>query len=147
MKLFFKKFHIDDTHHTGIQLYRYTFVGGVAFIVDFGLLFVFTHFFNIYYLLSATLSFLVGSVINYELSTRWIFKERTFINKNVERILFVIIGCSGLLLNAGIIFVFTEVFGFVYLVSKMISATLVYVWNFAIRKFTLFNKKITQEKL
>jgi len=36
------------TDNTLIQLFRYTFVGGVAFIVDFGLLFILTDFFGSY---------------------------------------------------------------------------------------------------
>jgi len=35
------------TDKTLIQLFRYTFVGGLAFLVDFGMLFILTEYFNL----------------------------------------------------------------------------------------------------
>ena len=43
-----------------IQFFRYGFAGGVAFLVDFSLLYILTDFFHIYYLISAALSFIPG---------------------------------------------------------------------------------------
>ncbi len=40
-----KKLLKDQTDRTTIQLFRYLFVGGAAFIVDFGSLFILTDFF------------------------------------------------------------------------------------------------------
>ncbi len=68
------------TERTSIQLFRYTFVGGVAFIVDFSSLFVLTDFFGIYYLISAALAFILGLATNYVLSIIWVFSRRTLIN-------------------------------------------------------------------
>ena len=45
MKL--KEIFINKTNNTFLQLFRYTFVGGAAFIVDFGLLYILTDFLNI----------------------------------------------------------------------------------------------------
>jgi hypothetical protein len=36
-----------------VQIVRYTFVGGLAFLVDFGVLFALTQFLGIHYLVSA----------------------------------------------------------------------------------------------
>ena len=48
-----KKLLRDETNKTQIQMFRYLFVGGAAFIIDFISLFILTDFFGIYYLISA----------------------------------------------------------------------------------------------
>ncbi len=128
----------NKTNNTFIQLFRYTFVGGIAFIFDFGILFIFTEFFNIYYLLSAGIAFLIGLFINYNLSILWVFNKRSIKSKHTEFFIFMSIGIIGLILNEFIMWFFTEITNIYYLFSKLISTILVYMWNFIIRKLILF---------
>ncbi len=129
----------NETNNTFIQLFRYTFVGGFAFIVDFSLLFILTELMGIHYLISAAIALTAGLIINYFLSILWVFDKRKMVNKSVEFTLFAVIGIVGLGLNELFIWVFTEFAGLYYLLSKIISTAIVYLWNFFARKFTLFN--------
>ncbi len=61
----FKKIFYGASDNLLIQFVRYFFVGGFAFIVDFGLLYILTEYAGLHYLLSATLSFIAGLVVNY----------------------------------------------------------------------------------
>ena len=131
----------NKTDNTLIQLFRYTFVGGIAFGVDFSLLFLLTEFAGIHYLLSAAISFSVGLVTNYILSIIWVFKTRNISNRYLEFIIFGIIGIVGLGMNELIIWSFTEYLHFYYLVSKIVSTVVVYLWNFFARKYILYNNK------
>jgi putative flippase GtrA len=126
------------TDNTFIQLFRYTFVGGIAFIADFCSLFVFTEIFAVHYLISAAIAFLLGLMTNYSLSIVWVFHKHTMNNKLYEFIIFAIIGILGLGLNEFFIWFFTERVGFYYLLSKIFSTVFVYLWNFFTRKFVLF---------
>jgi len=126
------------TDNSFIQLFRYTFVGGIAFIVDFGSLFIFTEIFNIYYLISAALAFLLGLTVNYSLSITWVFIKRKLRSKQFEFGVFAIIGVVGLGINEFIIWFFTDYLHFYYLISKLFSAGIVLMWNFSARKFLLF---------
>ena len=98
----------DKTDNIYIQFIRYVFVGGLAYIVDFGLLFIFTEFFKIYYLTSAAFAFLLGSITNYILSTVWVFNKRILKNKWVEFGIFALIGIIGLGLNQFFMYYLTE---------------------------------------
>jgi len=129
----------NETNNTFIQLFRYTFVGGFAFIIDFSLLFVLTEYAGIHYLVSAAIALTAGLIINYFLSILWVFDKRKLVNKSVEFTLFAAIGIIGLGLNELFIWVFTEFAGLYYLLSKIVSTAIVYLWNFFARKFTLFN--------
>ncbi|MDH5325890.1 MAG: GtrA family protein [Gammaproteobacteria bacterium] len=128
----------NKTNNTLIQLIRYTFVGGFAFTVDFGTLYVLTEFFNVYYLVSAAIAFTIGLLINYTLSVIWVFDKRAVQNKWLEFAIFAAIGMVGLALNELFMWFFTEVVGLYYMLSKMISTGFVYLWNFIVRKITLF---------
>ena len=126
------------TENSYIELFRYILVGGIAFIADFSSLFIFTDVLKIYYLISAALAFLIGSVVNYTLSITWVFSKRTLRSRQLEFSIFLIIGVIGLGINEFIIWFFTEHIHFHYLVSKIFSAGIVLMWNFSARKFLLF---------
>ncbi|MCC7550829.1 MAG: GtrA family protein [Methanobacterium sp.] len=133
-----KKLIKDQTDNTLIQLFRYCFVGGAAFLVDFGSLFIFTEYFGIYYLISAAIAFILGLIANYVLSLSWVFNKRTLNNKKLEFGVFALIGIVGLGLNELFIYFFTDYLQIYYLISKILAAIIILFWNFFARKFTLF---------
>ncbi|WP_077152602.1 GtrA family protein [Bacteroides bouchesdurhonensis] len=139
--MLYRKILFENTTNLFIQLFRYTLVGGLAFVVDFGLLFFLTEYVRLHYLISATISFLAGLLVNYVISTQWIFRDSKIKNKKVEFILFGLIGVIGLILNNVLIYLFTDVVGLYYMLSKLVTAIIVYMWNFLGRRYFLFNAK------
>ena len=127
-----------STDSTLVQLFRYTFVGGVAFVFDFGFLYILTEFVGLHYLLSASLSFLLGLTVNYVLSVLWVFSRHALRSRWVEFGIFATVGLIGLALNALFMWLFTDVAGLYYLLSKVGSTILVFLWNFFARKVSLF---------
>ena len=124
-----------------IQLFRYFLVGGIAFTVDFGLLWVLTEWGGLHYLLSASLSFAAGLSVNYVLSVLWVFKEHLLHSRMAEFILFVLIGLAGLGLNEALLWCLTRLLNIHYMASKIVSSVVVFFWNFTARKFLLFHEK------
>jgi len=120
------------------QLLRSIVSSLLAFVVDFSLLFFLVEFLSVYYLISASLSFIAGTSITYFLSITWIFEKRTLDDPRQEYIIFFVIGLIGLGLNVLLIWYFTESMGNHYLLSKIISSLLIFFFNFFVRKFTLF---------
>lgn len=122
------------------QFIKYVFVGAVAFIADYFFLWFLTEFIKIYYLVSSAISFIIGLIINYSLSIKWVFDKRKLISqKNIEFIVFSIIGLAGLIINQFLIWFFTEKIRIFYLYSKLIAAVVVIMWNFGVRKILLFS--------
>ncbi|HEX8986075.1 MAG TPA: GtrA family protein, partial [Bryobacteraceae bacterium] len=81
------------------EFLRYIVVGGLAFLVDAGTLFLLTALAHVPYLVSAAAGFLLGLVANYVLSRRWVFRNRTLSSTAVEFTVFTLIGLVGLGLN------------------------------------------------
>ena len=141
-KLSFNSLFVNTTDNVFVQLFRYLFVGGTAFLVDYGLLYVLTEYCGMHYLLSATLAFIAGLVVNYLISTKWVFRTGAALtNKAAEFTVFALIGVVGLLLNNVLLYVFTDICLINYMISKLIATAVVTGWNFGARKFILFNKK------
>ena len=132
---------VAPTDNWFIQFFRYFFVGGFAFVVDYGLLVLLTEVFGLHYLVSATISFIAGLVVNYLLSTSWVFRKSTLENKWTEFLIFAIIGVVGLGLNNLLLYLFTDKLNIHYMISKLLTTALVMVWNFGALMVILFNKK------
>lgn len=134
----FKRLFYGTTDRLLVQFVRYFFVGGFAFVVDFGLLYILTEYAGLHYLLSATLSFISGLLVNYIISCIWVFSTSKFKNRLVEFLFFAAIGVVGLLLNDALIWLFTDCIGTHYMFSKIVAAAIVYLWNFFARKYLVF---------
>lgn len=130
----------NKTDNTFLQLFRYTFVGGLAFLVDFGTLFTLTEYLSLHYLISAGIAFVFGLIINYILSIKWVFNSRVMTNRWLEFMLFTLIGLVGLGLNELFMWILTDLFIIYYLLSKIITTFFVYFWNFFARKFIIFHQ-------
>ncbi|MCK4835391.1 MAG: GtrA family protein, partial [Candidatus Aminicenantes bacterium] len=71
-------------------------------------------------------------------SIHWVFNNRVLKNKSAEFFFFTLIGLGGLALNELFMWLFTDVAGFHYLISKIFSKALGYLWNFFAKKYFLF---------
>ena len=147
----FKKLFVGDTDNTLIQFFRYLFVGGLAFIVDFVLSYVLFRFAfhekKEFGWVANSLSFVAGLAVNYLISTFWIFKSSKVKNKLVEFLGFAAIGVIGLLLTIGITKLFEIWLGdttsLFQIIAKLVSTAVSFLWNFFARKILLYTKKGT----
>ena len=109
----------------------------IAGIIDVGFLYLLTTRLHIYYLISNVVSFALAVVANYLFSKKIVFwGGRHTINK--EFILFITFSIIGLVLSEIIMYVLIEYFVIFYLISKLISIFLVFIWNFWSRKKFVF---------
>jgi len=133
------------------QLVKYCFSGGIAFVVDFTLLWVGTSCLGLHYLWAAGIGYTVGLAITYLLSISWIFDEHRLPSRAIEFVLFALIGALGLGLTELCMKVFTDLLlglnsypGFheyAYLCSKVLTTIIVSLFNFILKKTILFTSK------
>ena len=145
----FKKLFVGDTDNTLIQFFRYLFVGGLAFLVDFAVSWLLFHFVfgdrKELGWVANSLSFVAGLAVNYIISTFWIFKESKVKNKLMEFLSFAAIGVVGLLITIGITKLFEIWLGdttnLFQIIAKLVSTAVSFMWNFFARKILLYTKK------
>jgi len=126
------------SERTHVQLFRYGFVAAVAFAADFGSLAVLVSGFHVYYLVGAAIGFVLGLVVNYALSTIWVFSAYERRNRWWEFGIFALTGLIGLGLTELFIWLLTDFLRVYYLWSKVITAFIVVIWNFSARKILLY---------
>ncbi|MDE6746403.1 MAG: GtrA family protein [Oscillospiraceae bacterium] len=130
------------------EFFRYAIVGGIAFLADSGTLFVFKEFIlkggtkpEIF--ASTAMGFIAGLAVNYILSIIFVFKksENSSSGKGAKAfIVFTVIGIIGLGLTELGMYAGVYLLKWHYLVTKVITAALVLVWNYCGRKIFVFNK-------
>lgn len=121
------------------QFLKYIIVGGLAFIFDFLTLYLLTEYLHFHYLFSSACAFIVGLNVNYVLAKYFVFKESKIKNVKKEYLAIVAISLSGLFLNQVCIWFSTDILGIYYLYSKLITAGIVLIYNFGIRKIFIFD--------
>lgn len=122
------------------QILKFGVVGGAAFVIDYGLLFLLTEYLNIHYLVSGMISFSVSVIFNYILSVFWVFNIRKKRNVKKEFILFIVFSILGLGINQIIMWLLVEKIGYYYMLAKIAATIIVMVYNFITRKFFLEGK-------
>lgn len=124
------------------QILKFGVVGGIAFVIDYGLMVFLTEVFKVPALISAAISFTVSVIFNYIASVKWVFdvdKEKN--SKTKELIVFIILSVIGLGINELIMWIMDKEFGIYYMISKIVATAAVMCYNFITRKLFLEKKK------
>ena len=95
---------------------------------------------GIYYLISGVLSCLISVLLNYIMSTKCVFNQGNIENKVLEFNLFLAISAIGRVFTEILLWLFTDVLGLYYLISKVIAAVIVMFWNFIARRVMFYGK-------
>ena len=141
IKTLWNKYFVVETEDTFIQFFRYLFVGGFAFLVDYAASIIGVRVFGLYEVYATIISFILGLTVNYILSTLWIFRKRKIEKQSYDFLAFAIIGIVGMVLKAGIVWFLTEIPHLIIEFSNPIATVIVFIWNFLARKYLLYNKK------
>ncbi|MBA4686383.1 MAG: GtrA family protein [Candidatus Galacturonibacter soehngenii] len=123
------------------QIMKFGVVGFLCFFIDYFVLVAATEILRINYLVSSGISFSVSVIINYILSTKFVFQTKQDTNKMKEFILFVILSLVGLGINQIIMWFTVEKVFIHYTLGKIIATAIVMVYNFITRKIFLEDKE------
>ena len=83
-----------------------------------------------------------GLITNYCLSKKFVFTNNNSMNKIFEIVMYTVIGLLGLVLDTFMLWIFTDKLKIYYMLSKIISTIITFVWNFVARKllYKFFDK-------
>lgn len=144
-----KKENLDKYIKLFWEFFRYALVGGIAFVADWGTLFLTKEFVfkgeSKPELFAATAAgFIIGLMVNYILSIVFVFRASDNNNsgKSVKAfITFALIGVIGLGLTELGMYAGVYLLKWHYLITKIIVAGLVLIWNYCGRKIFVFGRK------
>lgn len=119
------------------QLLKFGVVGGIAFVIDYVLLYICTEWFGIYYFISAIISFSVSVIFNYIASIIWVFDVDKSKSKSKNFIIFIALSIIGLGINQLIMWYGVEIIKLYYMLVKLGATIIVMIFNFVTRKMFL----------
>ena len=122
------------------EFLKYALVGFIGIFVNILFLYIFTEFFQVYYLISAVFSFIIATFHNFILNKIWTFKENFREKLFIKGGKFFAVAGISLLANIFLLYFFTEVIGIYYLFSQILTSGFTFIINFSGNKFWTFKK-------
>lgn len=119
------------------QIFKFGIVGGIAFIIDYGIMVISKELLGFSILLSAALGFTISVIFNYIASIKWVFDVNKEKYEKKNFVLFIIFSVIGLILTEVIMFIGTDIININYLIVKIAATAIVMVFNFITRKMFL----------
>ena len=136
-----KNLFLSPTTNGVVQFFRYIFVGGVATIVDWGILVLLTECLTMQPLVAAVFAFVAGLITNFILSKLFVFKANvTKVTPAWEFLTYAFSGVIGLGLTEIIMFCCTAWLNWYYMLAKVIATGVVLIWNYLSRKILLYRR-------
>lgn len=141
LKFKIKELFFMPTDNGFLQFFRYAFVGGIAAVADWTALYFIT-LLGLHYLFSASIAFVIGLIVNFILSKKFVFNsQKSHFNVWGEFLGYAIIGLVGLLMTMAIMYLLTEKVGMYFMLSKILATIIVLLWNYIARKILIYKKK------
>ncbi|WP_312283637.1 GtrA family protein [Candidatus Igneacidithiobacillus taiwanensis] len=123
-----------------VEFLRYLLVGGVAFAGDIGTLALLHNKLGMYYLLATLIAFMVGTLINYYLSVRWVFHYRSTHQHSLEFGIFLLVGVLTLAMSLGMMALLVGRADLSVLLAKCVTTGFTLIANFGLRRMLLFSR-------
>ena len=122
------------------EFFKFICVGLAGTILHLAVLYIFTEFFGIYYIISSIFGFCLGVTNNFILNKIWTFKEK--LNHGVVKkyYRYFILNVIILFINLFILYSLTEFLQMYYILSQIIAVGFSFLINFFISKFWIFKK-------
>jgi putative flippase GtrA len=109
-----------------------------ATAVDFSLTVLLKEWLHWWYLLASVLGTVVGGIVNFSMSRRWVFSAREK-KMYFQAVKYVLVWVGNLLLVSGGVFLMTRYGEISYLVSKVtVSIFVGYFYNYKLQKIFVF---------
>ena len=122
-----------------MKIIRYFFVGGTAATVDLLLFGLLTLVFGVHWFYAAAISYVPATAVNYLLSIRFVFGSQVRFARQSEVTLVFAVSAVGLALNELLLWIAIDGLGIPLLVSKVLASGGVFLWNYGLRAYYIFN--------
>lgn len=118
------------------KILRYLLSGGVSYLIELTLLIYFTQGLHIWYLCSNLLSSVLSLFVAYLINNFWTFRRKQI---RLSRILLLLlIHVCNMAVSTGLLYLFTSLLGFYYVVSKCLATCMSCIWNYYISKHIIY---------
>jgi len=118
---------------------KYFFVGGIAGLIDLSI-FLLLIYIDIHWFVAASISFILATITNYQLSIQHVFESGVRFKKDHEVALVFAISFLGLCINWSTLGLLISYNIFPIWFSKILATGTVFIWNFSVRYYFIFKE-------
>ncbi len=123
--------------NTSLQTKRvisFLIAGGIGAVTIILSLYIFTEIVGLWYLLSATLSFILASLVSFFLQKLWTFKDTSTDRFYSQLTLYFILAVINLAINDAIIYILVEYTNTWYIFAQICASAIIAIWSFFLYK-------------
>ena len=122
-----------------MKVIRFIIAGGSAFSVNIFFLYIFTEFFGLWYIFSATIAFMLSFLVGFSLNKFWTFAESSadFIHSQI----FIYLGVNliNLAINNALLYFMVESLAIWYILAQALASILIAFESFFVYKWLFMN--------
>ena len=120
------------------QVFKFVCVGSAVVALNVSLLYSFTEFFHIYYLVSAVLAFCVAFLVSFFLQKFFTFKDTSTDQVKSQMARYLVLQLAYVCVNAVLLYALVEYLGVWYILAELIIALCLAVATFLISRRFIF---------
>ena len=118
----------------------FLFSGGTAAVVDLGLLYILVDFFDIWYLLSAAIAFIVAFFVSFTLQKFVTFVEHSRDRIPKQLVQYFSFAIFNLGMNTLLMYIVVEKIMIHYLLAQIIASGIIALYSYFVYKYFIFQK-------
>jgi dolichol-phosphate mannosyltransferase len=122
------------------KVFKFGLVGISGILVNMGVLYYLKEYVGLFYLVASVFAIELSILNNFLWNDLWTFRgtgSHTSLRWWQRLISFHVVSAGGLIINMGILYLLTSVFGVYYLISNLVGILIGFIWNF------LANRRLT----
>ncbi len=120
---------------------KYVISGVIAALTQIALLFIFTEFFKIWYIISTSMAFVVAFFVSFYLQKFWTFRDNSKDKMYKQMSVYFTVAVTNLFINAGAMYMLVEKYNLWYILAQFIIGFFIAFENYIIYNFLIFKKK------
>ena len=120
---------------------RYLIAGSIGASTNVALLFFFTEYVGLHYLVSASISFVLACCVGFALQKFWTFRERSVESIHTQAAGYFTISAINFFLNITLLYFLVEKIHIWYIFAQVIASGLIAISSFLLYRYVIFLEK------
>lgn len=118
------------------QFFRYLFVGGSSFLLEYGAFYILLTVYNVHYLIANSIVYTTVSAINFSLNRLWTFRSKSQLRRQIALYLSLLL--FNFIASNVMLYILSDQLHIPPLWAKIAVMVMVVLWNFVIYKKVIY---------
>ncbi|MEI7688575.1 MAG: GtrA family protein [Candidatus Nomurabacteria bacterium] len=127
-----------------LKVVRFFSAGIISTIFGFSMLYAFTEYIGIHYLLSFVMSFIISDIFSFVIKKFWVFEEKNIKEAKLQIFLYLVLSIMYLITNTGLLLIGVEYLHIHYLIIQAVVIFLLLMPNYVLSQKIFIVQKIQQ---